>query len=381
MFISELFEGKSQVPSNPKQKQGPAGQARGTDKAPFRNKLVGESAEGLNIGDPVIITGNVEFRGATGDIVDFGSGNRFVVVNLYNHGKHSFHSSDVSYNEYADSDEEEARMYDNGDFRDDFDEAEERVPQQAEPNFQKPMFEFNSATIFHPGMLAYHNLLGKVKIVSENGDELVVVDRTGKRARVERSSLLTKDEAGVNEDNNQQDEITMDVPLLIRLLEYAREDAKTDMDLHNVAEQLIKLSGQGCLSMQQYEQIVGGLDESQYDSGDYGNDRHNDDYGRGLTTNGGEFSTEYDPAGKIAAPVYHYEPTGKRGRPRLRPDAPVGGPRGRPPGPAQPARASLPPDAFGRTTGMIPKGKTGRMHRIQDDEMYAGRRDVPGMTT
>jgi len=31
---------------------------------------------------------------------------------LYNHGKHSFHSSDVSYNEYAGSDEEEARAYD-----------------------------------------------------------------------------------------------------------------------------------------------------------------------------------------------------------------------------------------------------------------------------
>jgi hypothetical protein len=63
------------------------------------------------------------------------------------------------------------------------------------------------------------------------------------------------------EGDNPQDEITVDVPLLIRLLEYAREDAKTDMDLHNVAENLIKLSGQGCLSMQQYEQIVGGMKE------------------------------------------------------------------------------------------------------------------------
>ena len=65
-------------------------------------KGLAESAEGLNVGDPVEITGNVEYNGATGEIVGFGRDNRFVVVDLYNHGKHSFHSSDVSYNEYAD---------------------------------------------------------------------------------------------------------------------------------------------------------------------------------------------------------------------------------------------------------------------------------------
>ena len=71
------------------------------------------------------------------------------------------------------------------------------------------------------------------------------------------------------EGDNSQDEITMDVPLLIRLLEYAREDAKTDMDLHNVAEQLIKLSGQGCLSMKQYDAIVGGVKEMAPGRGHY----------------------------------------------------------------------------------------------------------------
>ncbi len=80
-----------------------------------------ENAEDLHIGDPVIITGNgIKFEGATGEIVDFGRDNRFVVVNLYNHGKHSFHSSDVSFNEYAGSDDEEARMYDAGEFGDDY---------------------------------------------------------------------------------------------------------------------------------------------------------------------------------------------------------------------------------------------------------------------
>lgn len=74
------------------------------------NSATMESAESLSIGDDVIITGNVEFNGKTGVIDSFGKDKRFVVVNLYNHGRHSFHSSDVSVNDYADSDEEESRM-------------------------------------------------------------------------------------------------------------------------------------------------------------------------------------------------------------------------------------------------------------------------------
>jgi hypothetical protein len=56
---------------------------------------------------------------------------------------------------------------------------------------------------------------------------------------------------------NPQDKITLDVPLFIRLLEYAREDAKTDMDLHNVAENIVALSETGkTLTMAQYDEIV-----------------------------------------------------------------------------------------------------------------------------
>lgn len=57
---------------------------------------------------------------------------------------------------------------------------------------------------------------------------------------------------------NPKDTITVDVPLFIRLLEYAREDAKTDMDLHDVAENIISLSSEGkTLTMSDYESIVG----------------------------------------------------------------------------------------------------------------------------
>lgn len=57
---------------------------------------------------------------------------------------------------------------------------------------------------------------------------------------------------------NPKDTIKLDVPLFIRLLEYAREDAKDDMDLHRVAENAIDLSRfAGTLGMIDYDVIVG----------------------------------------------------------------------------------------------------------------------------
>jgi hypothetical protein len=56
---------------------------------------------------------------------------------------------------------------------------------------------------------------------------------------------------------NKKDILMIDVPLFIRLLEYAREDAKTDMDLHNVTENIIKLSEEEkALTMNDYDKIV-----------------------------------------------------------------------------------------------------------------------------
>ena len=57
---------------------------------------------------------------------------------------------------------------------------------------------------------------------------------------------------------NPRDIITVDVPLFIRLLEYAREDAQTDMDLHDLTENIISLSASGkTLSMNDYSTIIG----------------------------------------------------------------------------------------------------------------------------
>ncbi len=61
---------------------------------------------------------------------------------------------------------------------------------------------------------------------------------------------------------NPRDIITVDVPLFIRLLEYAREDAQTDMDLHDVAENIISLAASGkTLTMDDYSSIVGSQED------------------------------------------------------------------------------------------------------------------------
>ncbi len=60
----------------------------------------------------------------------------------------------------------------------------------------------------------------------------------------------------------------MDIPLFLRMLEYSREDASQDMDLHDVTEKANTLGKErGTLTMDDYDAIVGaaigkGLEET-----------------------------------------------------------------------------------------------------------------------
>lgn len=59
------------------------------------------------------------------------------------------------------------------------------------------------------------------------------------------------------EERNPEDVVSFDVPLFIRLLEFAREDATDDETLHKVTDNIIKMSQDGqVLNMDQYDQIV-----------------------------------------------------------------------------------------------------------------------------
>ena len=76
-----------------------------------------------------------------------------------------------------------------------------------------------------------------------------------------------------DEENNPEDTINMDVPLFIRMLEYAREDASTDVDLHDVAKKAIGLSSEGnVLTMDDYDTIVGEMESLNEDDWKQGDD-------------------------------------------------------------------------------------------------------------
>jgi len=58
---------------------------------------------------------------------------------------------------------------------------------------------------------------------------------------------------------DRQDIVSLDVPLLIRLMELAREEIKDDAKLHDVATAIIKLSRDGqALTMRNYKDIMVG---------------------------------------------------------------------------------------------------------------------------
>lgn len=66
------------------------------------------------------------------------------------------------------------------------------------------------------------------------------------------------------DEKNPIDTVRMDIPLLIRVMEFAKEDAKTDMELHAAAENMIELSKKDrVLNMDDYNNIVTPDEENQ----------------------------------------------------------------------------------------------------------------------
>ena len=57
---------------------------------------------------------------------------------------------------------------------------------------------------------------------------------------------------------DQTDHVSFDIPLLIRILEHAREGIKSDVELHDMVERIVALRTQGVLNMTDYAAISGG---------------------------------------------------------------------------------------------------------------------------
>jgi hypothetical protein len=96
--------------------------------------------------------------------------------------------------------------------------------------------------------------------------EMLKKDITDARAELDRR---IKSKKGTNEAKQEDptDIIAMDVPLFLRMLEYAREDAEQDIDLHKVTERAIEaVKLRGLLSMDDYQDIIGEPQEIEEDA-------------------------------------------------------------------------------------------------------------------
>ena len=115
----------------------------------------------------------------------------------------------------------------------------------------------------------FRMLLNQAKELKHHAEELEHV--LSKRPRVdawvvalsERASLALSDithylDGTIHDDKaSDSDVLNINVPTYIRTLEYAREDAKSDVDLHKLTENALEVSEkEGVVEMDDYEEIV-----------------------------------------------------------------------------------------------------------------------------
>ena len=71
-------------------------------------------------------------------------------------------------------------------------------------------------------------------------------------------AALDADVKNQEKASDPRDHVSFDVPLLIRILEHAREGIESDVELHHMVERIVSLKGKGVLDMSDYEVIAGG---------------------------------------------------------------------------------------------------------------------------
>lgn len=104
------------------------------------------------------------------------------------------------------------------------------------------------------------NIIGVDKSYKEGGfdDEIIICSNclwSWKLSETTPEEKYICHKCGHDNTPKTMDKITMDVPLFIRLLEFAREDAKDDMELHTMTENALKL-GDKTLTMEDYDKVV-----------------------------------------------------------------------------------------------------------------------------
>ena len=102
------------------------------------------------------------------------------------------------------------------------------------------------------------NLKSMIEAALQNPDK-ADLNKDGKLSSYEKKRGAAIEKAMVKEEEQPDviDTVTLDVPLFIRMLEYAKEDAADDMALHDLAEKAIALNKEkGILSMEDYEDLT-----------------------------------------------------------------------------------------------------------------------------
>jgi hypothetical protein len=84
-------------------------------------------------------------------------------------------------------------------------------------------------------------------------NQKVAHSKMGEFLKWKRDHMFTKP---VSEDTDKKDMVCLDIPLLIRVLEFTREEMKTDIELHNMVERLINMRHDVPLDMSHYDEIT-----------------------------------------------------------------------------------------------------------------------------
>ena len=138
---------------------------------------------------------------------------------------------------------------------------------QIQEFFSKPLEEMMSLDDQAKAYYLEKFKKGEIDTLPENPKAAFLAQMTKDQMDHDEETLRRErglEEADVDVSKDIPDIIAVDVPLFIRLLEFAREDASSDLDLHDIAERAIEtVKLRGVLSMDDYETLIpsGDLDE------------------------------------------------------------------------------------------------------------------------
>jgi hypothetical protein len=177
------------------------------------------------------------------------------------------------------------------------------------------------------------------KIQTTYAQVRALIDKLDKRGKQNVVKTLKKN-LGIALTEDQINELSTD--LLANYKKKAGADATAADKKGDYKRGDKRMSGIVKATKKQFANDEKNVEEARYDSGDYYNARMGREYGMDLPAN---------TAGSSYRELNKGDGTGERGRPQK----------------LKGVSKSLPADAFGRTTGKIPKGKPGTVHSIMRD--------------